>query len=236
MLLNRRTSAVTALVTTAVLALGGCDSGAGGGSKSDAGREASPGPSVIAPGRPGETAETMSAKEAAERRVDDDTPNSADFTYTQMMITHHGQALTMTELAPKRAGSGKVKRLASRISAAQAPEIGAMKRWLKSHGGPREDTGHGTAQGNGKGNGNGSGHDHATMPGMATDAQLKQLRAAQGKAFDQLFLKLMITHHSGAVTMATDVLAEGNNIQVEEMANDVVAQQSSEISRMREMD
>ncbi|MGW0532344.1 DUF305 domain-containing protein [Streptomyces sp. NPDC003032] len=226
--LNRRTSAVTALVTTAVLALGGCDSGAGGGSKSGAGREASPGPSVIAPGRPGETAETMSAKEAAGRRVDDDTPNSADFTYTQMMITHHGQALTMTGLAPKRAGSGKVKRLASRISAAQAPEIGAMKRWLKSHGGPREDAGHGTAQGNG--------HDHATMPGMATDAQLKQLRAAKGKAFDQLFLKLMITHHSGAVTMATDVLAEGNNIQVEEMANDVVAQQSSEISRMREMD
>ncbi|MEV5978485.1 DUF305 domain-containing protein [Streptomyces sp. NPDC052114] len=207
-------------MTTAVLLLGGCDSDAGGDGGSDAGHKASPGPSVIAPGKPGEAAETLSAQDAAEQRADDDTPNSADFTYTQMMIVHHGQALKMTELAPKRAESSRVKRLASRISAAQGPEIGAMKGWLKNHGGPREH----------------AGHDHGTMPGMATDAQLKQLRAAKGKAFDELFLKLMITHHNGAITMATEVLSDGNNVQVEEMANDVVAQQSSEIGRMREMD
>ena len=29
------------------------------------------------------------------------------------------------------------------------------------------------------------------MPGMATQAQLKKLRAADGKAFDHLFLTLM---------------------------------------------
>jgi uncharacterized protein (DUF305 family) len=45
----------------------------------------------------------------------------------------------------------------------------------------------------------------------------------------------MITHHGGAITMATDAKAEGNNIQIEEMADDVIAQQTSEISRMREM-
>jgi uncharacterized protein (DUF305 family) len=71
------------------------------------------------------------------------------------------------------------------------------------------------------------------MPGMATEGQLKQLRAARGKAFDTLFLKLMITHHDGAIAMATEVKAQGNNIQVEEMADDVIAQQTSEISRMR---
>ncbi|APY89471.1 DUF305 domain-containing protein [Streptomyces alfalfae] len=210
----RRTYALATLVT-AVLVLGGCDSGP----DADAGGEASPGPSVIAPGKPGESAATLSAKDAAERRADDDTPNSADFAYTQMMIEHHGQALTMTGLAPERASSAEVKRLASRIGAAQKPEIGAMKRWLKSHGGPREQ----------------HGHDHATMPGMASEAQLRQLRAARGETFDQLFLKLMITHHSGAVTMAADALSEGNNIQVEEMANDVIAQQTSEIGRMRKM-
>ncbi|THC50092.1 DUF305 domain-containing protein [Streptomyces sp. A1499] len=210
----RRTYALATFVT-AVLVLGGCDSGP----DADAGGEASPGPSVIAPGKPGESAATLSAKDAAERRADDDTPNSADFAYTQMMIEHHGQALTMTGLAPERASSAEVKRLASRIGAAQKPEIGAMKRWLKSHGGPREQ----------------HGHDHATMPGMASEAQLRQLRAARGEAFDQLFLKLMITHHSGAVTMAADALSEGNNIQVEEMANDVIAQQTSEIGRMRKM-
>ncbi|MEU6126285.1 DUF305 domain-containing protein [Streptomyces sp. NPDC047123] len=215
---HRRTPALTVLLTAAALALAGCDSAGDGGS--DAERSAPSGPSVIAPGKPGETAATMSAKDAAEQRAEDDSPNSADFSYTQMMIVHHGQALTMTELVPKRAESDRVKRLASRIGAAQRPEIGAMKGWLKNHGGPREH----------------AGHDRAAMPGMASAAQLKQLRAATGKAFDELFLKLMITHHSGAITMAGDVLSDGNNIQVEEMANDIVAQQSSEISRMRKME
>ncbi|MET7361363.1 DUF305 domain-containing protein [Streptomyces sp. NPDC005562] len=219
-MLSRRTSAVGALLAGAVLVLAGCDADAGDKGGPDADRQASPGPSVIVPGKPGETAATMSAKDAAKKRSEDDSPNAADFTYTQMMIVHHGQALKMTGLAPERAGSSRVKRLASRISSAQRPEIGAMKGWLKSHGGPREH----------------AGHDHGTMPGMASAAQLKQLRAARGKAFDELFLKLMITHHSGAITMAADVLSDGNNIQVEEMANDVVAQQSSEIGRMRDME
>ncbi|MGW7272726.1 DUF305 domain-containing protein [Streptomyces sp. NPDC054864] len=215
---HRRTPAVTVFLTAAVLALGACDSG-GSDAGSEPGKKAAPGPSVIAPGKPGEKAETMSAEDAAKQRTDDDAPNSADFTYAQMMITHHGQALKMTELVPKRAESKKVKRLADRISAAQRPEIGAMKGWLKNHGGPKKQPG----------------HDHGTMPGMATEGQLKQLRAAKGKTFDELFLKLMITHHNGAVTMATDVLSDGNNIQVEEMANDVIAQQTTEIGRMREM-
>lgn len=35
--------------------------------------------------------------------------------------------------------------------------------------------------------------------------------------------------------MATDVKSGGNNVLIEEMADDVVAQQTSEISRMRAM-
>jgi uncharacterized protein (DUF305 family) len=136
-----------------------------------------------------------------------------------MMIEHHTQALEMTGLAAKQAASGQVKRLAARIAAAQGPEITTMKAWLTAHDGDKRATE----------------HRHEAMPGMATEAQLKQLRAARGKAFDTLFLKLMITHHDGAISMATDVKAQGNNIQIEEMADDVIAQQTSEIGRMREM-
>jgi len=209
---TRARSAAVA-VAVAVLALGGCDSG------EDADSVAASGPSVIAPGKPGQAAETLSAEEAGERRAEDDTPNTADFSYARMMIEHHAQALRMTELAPKRAESAKVKGIAERIAAGQGPEIAAMKSWLKAHGGEKKT----------------GAHEHGTMPGMATDAQMKTLRGAQGKAFDDLFLKLMITHHDGAITMATDVKAQGNNIQIEEMADDVIAQQTSEISRMRAM-
>ncbi|MFJ5898251.1 DUF305 domain-containing protein [Streptomyces sp. NPDC093064] len=211
--------AVTAL-TVVALAVSGCDSGA-----DTPGKKSAAGPSVIAPGKPGGPARTLSAEDAA-KEMPDESSNGADFEYVQMMIVHHGQALEMTELAAHQAKSGSVKGIASRIAAGQGPEIDAMKGWLKNHGGARRTTG---------GAGSGHNHDHATMPGMATEAQLKQLRAARGAAFDELFLKLMIMHHNGAIVMATSVLSDGNNVQVQEMANEVIAQQTSEINRMREM-
>ncbi|MGW4231270.1 DUF305 domain-containing protein [Streptomyces sp. NPDC004980] len=208
-----RAAALTATLAAAVLALSSCDSGDGGG-KSDA---ADKGLTVVAPGKPGEPATTMSAEDAVKAAAGNDTPNSADFRYTRMMIEHHEQALVLTGLVPDRASSTPVKRLAERISAGQKPEIAAMEGWLTNNDADaREET-----------------HDHSAMPGMATDAQLKKLRATRGKAFDPLFLELMITHHQGAVTMATEALADGNNVLVEEMANDVVAQQTVEIDRMR---
>ncbi|MFC3571889.1 DUF305 domain-containing protein [Streptomyces yaanensis] len=211
---GRHASVVSLLaLPLAVALLAGCDSG------SSTNSAAPKGPSVIAPGKPGEAAKTLSAEEAATRRAEDDTPNAADFSYARMMIEHHAQALEMARLAPKHAESEKVKRLAERIVAAQKPEIAAMEGWLKTH----------------DSEGQGPSHQHGTMPGMATEAQLKRLRAAEGEAFDELFLKLMITHHGGAITMATEVKAQGNNLQIEEMADDVIAQQTSEISRMRDM-
>ncbi|WP_329330334.1 DUF305 domain-containing protein [Streptomyces luteogriseus] len=209
---SRASAVTTGLVALAVLAAGGCDSGPDR-------KPAADGPAVIAPGEPGEANRTLSAEEAADRRSENDSPNSADVSYVRMMIEHHAQALEMTELTPGRAESKDVKRIAERIAAGQKPEIEAMKGWLKSYGKPLKA----------------ERHEHATMPGMATQAQLKKLRAADGKAFDRLFLTLMTTHHQGAITMATDVKGQGNNIRVEEMADEVIAQQTSEITRMRNM-
>ncbi|MFD3442393.1 DUF305 domain-containing protein [Streptomyces sp. NPDC058685] len=221
-MLNRRPASrsrrpvVAVAVAAAVLALGACESDSDAPAKA----KRDSGPSVVAPGKPGEPAKTLSPEEAR-KAAPDDSPNSADFSYAHMMITHHSQAVTMTALVPTRAESTQVKRLAERISASQKPEIAAMQGWLKVNGGKKGD----------------SGHDHgaAPMPGMATAAQLTQLRAAKGKAFDELFLKLMMTHHQGAITMATEALTEGNNVLIEEMATDVIAQQTSEIGRMRKM-
>ncbi|QZY19422.1 DUF305 domain-containing protein [Streptomyces decoyicus] len=195
------------------LALSGCSSA------DDAGANRAPKPHVVAPGKPGEPAKTLTVDEARKARGDD-SPNSADFGYVQMMIPHHRQALVMTGLAERYAHTEQVGRVADRIAAAQGPEIGAMEGWLSGFGGSRTEFGH---------------HHHGEMPGMATAAQLAQLRAARGEKFDALFLKLMIAHHQGAVSMATELLSEGRNTLAEEMANDVIAQQSAEIGRMRRM-
>ncbi|GHJ96398.1 lipoprotein [Streptomyces sp. NE5-10] len=213
---RRRAVAAVALSALAVLALGACESGSGSASPKPTAAAGTGG--VVVPGKPGEPARRVSPEEAASL-LPDERPNGADFRYVQMMVVHHRQALTMTSLAPTRAGSSQVRKVAERIAAAQQPEIGAMEGWLESNGGPRDQ----------------GAHDHHAMPGMATEAQLAELRAAKGAAFDELFLKLMVTHHEGAVTMAAEVLAQGNNVLVEEMANDVIAQQTAEINRMRSL-
>ncbi|MFE3124717.1 DUF305 domain-containing protein [Streptomyces hydrogenans] len=217
MLIRRRRAVVAVTLSAlAVLALGACESASGSTSPKPTAAAGTGG--VVVPGKPGEPARRVSPEEAASL-LPDERPNGADFRYVQMMVVHHRQALTMTSLAPTRAGSSQVRKVAERIAAAQQPEIGAMEGWLESNGGPRDQ----------------GAHDHHAMPGMATEAQLAELRAAKGAAFDELFLKLMVTHHEGAVTMATEVLAQGNNVLVEEMANDVIAQQTAEINRMRSL-
>ncbi|MGW0857216.1 DUF305 domain-containing protein [Streptomyces sp. NPDC002690] len=196
-------------VLASVLTLSSCEA------DDDASSRKTTGQSVVAPGKPGEEARTLTAEEARKEAVTD-PPNSADYQYVQRMIHHHEQALVMTELAEQHATSPSVQRLAERISAGQRPEIEAMRGWLKDNDGEQR-----------------AAHDHAAMPGMATEAQLARLDAARGKAFDQLFLSLMITHHQGAITMATEALTDGNNVRVEEMATDVAAQQAAEVDRMR---
>ncbi|MBW5484714.1 DUF305 domain-containing protein [Streptomyces bambusae] len=210
-----RVAAVAAAVL--LLGLGGCRGGDGADAADGGGQV------VIAPGRPGDTPRTLSPEQAARQRPDD-SPNAADQSYVANMVVHHRQALTMTALAPDRAGGEAVKRLAERIKAAQQPEIGAMEGWQKKYPAPAGQAG-----------GPSAGHDHHAMPGMATEQQLAELSAARGADFDRIFLRLMTAHHQGALKMAGDVLAAGNNVAVEEMATEVVAQQTAEIHRMRAM-
>ncbi|MEU8773845.1 DUF305 domain-containing protein [Streptomyces sp. NPDC048606] len=203
-----------ALAAGLLLTLTGCrDDGAGARGAREGGAV------VVAPGRPGEPARTLSPEQAARERPDD-SPNAADLTYVRHMIEHHRQALTMSALAPERASAEAVRRLAERITTAQRPEIEAMSRWLDRHPGPTPDPG---------------AHDHSTMPSMATPAQLEELTGARGADFDRLFLRLMTTHHEGALKMAGEALAAGNNVAVEEMATELVATQTAEIHRMRAM-
>lgn len=168
---------------------------------------------LIAPDTPGGSAPTIAPSDAT--GAGQAPPNDADRQYIAMMIVHHEQALAMTRFAPERAQNETVKGLADRIRYSQEPEIGAMKQWQRTF------------------NVVGGHEDHGSMPGMATQDQLNALGAARGKDFDRMFLELMIKHHEGAIKMATDVRAAGHNVQVEEMADDVVATQSDEINRMK---
>ncbi|SDQ89202.1 DUF305 domain-containing protein [Thermostaphylospora chromogena] len=171
---------------------------------------------VIAPGKPGEPAKTLSPDEAA-TAVPSPTANASDVRFMQDMIIHHRQAIDMALLAPSRARSAELKRFAARIKDAQAPEIAAMTAWLREQGQRVPDHHAG----------------HRGMPGMATPEQLSALRAATGAEFDRLFVELMTAHHRGAIVMARQVLAEGSHVRVRELAEEIAITQGVEIDRLR---
>jgi uncharacterized protein (DUF305 family) len=76
------------------------------------------------------------------------------------------------------------------------------------------------------------------MPGMLTREQMDQLAAARGSAFDRLFLRFMIQHHEGALTMVKALFGTPGAAQDADIfafASDVDADQRMEIARMSGM-
>lgn len=76
------------------------------------------------------------------------------------------------------------------------------------------------------------------MPGMLSPAQMERLAAAEGTEFDRQFLEGMIVHHQGAIDMVEGLLAvpgSGEDPQLSEFLSHVIADQSAEILRMRNM-
>ncbi len=159
----------------------------------------------------------------------------ADVDFMSHMIGHHAQALEMAAWATTRGASPAVRRLAERIINGQQDEIATMQHWLRDRGQPvPEPDAAGTRMDM---QGHGHGHEHL-MPGMLTEAQMRQLEQARGPEFDRLFLSFMIQHHRGAVTMVKQLFgtqAAAQDEAVFKFASDVNVDQSTEIARMERM-
>jgi uncharacterized protein (DUF305 family) len=166
------------------------------------------------------------AQSPAAPETKDYTP--ADVAFMQGMIYHHTQALLMAGWAPDRAASPDVQTLCARIISGQKDEIKIMAQWLAERHEPvphpePEHMMHGMS-------------DHMA-PGMLTAEQLAQLERARGPEFDELFLRFMIQHHEGAVTMTDELFARGAGEEnaIYKIASGVFADQTTEIERMQRM-
>ena len=162
--------------------------------------------------------------ESSTRPVSRYPHTEADVRFMSAMIGHHAQALIMAGWAPTHDAGPAVRRLAERIVAGQKDEIATMQQWLRDRDEPAPDPDH-------------AAHGHV-MPGMLTEAQLTELDAARGAAFDRLFLTYMIQHHRGAVAMVKELFGTPGAAQDEtvfKFADDVGVDQTTEIARMERM-
>lgn len=147
----------------------------------------------------------------------------ADVRFMQHMIAHHAQAVYMTRLADSAGASARVLTLARKIDLSQAGEIALMQDWLRAYGQHVPDT---------------ESWRGMTMVGMLTAEQIAQLQQAKGPAFDRLFLRFMIQHHEGAITMVADLLKSpraAQEVDINVLANEIEAAQMAEIGLMWQM-
>ena len=182
-------------------------------------------PVVVQPGAPGKPSKTLppSTKPVLPPR------SQADVEFMQGMIMHHAQAVEMTALIPSHTENKELRSLGARISSSQSDEIRFMKRWLAARGEPvsmpMPDM-------------DPSRHSMPLMPGMLSTEQMDALGKAKGVDFDRLFLRGMIQHHGGALTMVKDLFetpGAGQDAELFDFATDADNTQRAEIKIMEAM-
>ncbi len=169
------------------------------------------------------------------------TADSVDVGFAQDMTVHHQQAVEMASWERDHTSDPVLKQLAADIEATQTSQIGRMQGWLELWGAGALPVGgymtwmaaamphdeHGVATGTDGG--------VATMPGMASSADLNALRTATGQQLDVLFLQLMLRHHEGGATMLSYGSEHAALPQVRNLAQQMLTSQTTESEYLRQL-
>ena len=161
------------------------------------------------------------------------------------MSVHHQQAVEMTAVVLAGSTDADVRSMAWDIATSQSNQIGEMHAWLGLWNEPLISTngymtwmpmdGSSMPGMSMSGMSTSAAGGMQSMPGMATDEQMTQLRAAKGKALDHLFLTLMIAHHKGGAPMAVYEQQHGNVAIERALAESMTKTQSAEVDLMNEL-
>jgi uncharacterized protein (DUF305 family) len=222
--------------------------------------DAATGSVVVQPGAPGTASKVLPPS----TRGMLPQQSEADVEFMQGMIMHHAQAVEMTSLMASRTENKDLGLLGARIRSSQSDEIKFMKRWLVARNEPismvkksrmdmpgreKMDMEMAAQRPSDTAGGAIAGASRqaavtmpwamqAAMPGMLTAEQMEGLRQAKDAEFDTLFLKGMIQHHQGALTMVKDLFATagaGQDADIFNFATDADNTQRAEIGIMESM-
>ena len=175
-------------------------------------------PLIIQPGLPGTASKEINSEDAI--NIANTGFTKDDTVFMNHMIVHHEQALTLSRLAPNRTNTEEILDLAGRIDVSQEDEISFMQGWLEERN--IEVHAHMSIH-------------HMKMMGMASDQDIAELSRSKGMEFDELFLRLMIAHHEGALDMVKELKRQPGSAYdplMFEFVSDLSNDQGVEIERM----
>jgi uncharacterized protein (DUF305 family) len=173
--------------------------------------------------------------------------DSADAGFARDMQVHHNQAVEMSMIVRDNGTDETLRAIAYDIALTQQQQAGQMYAWLdewgldQSSSTPRMEWmadgpgGHGDMDMGSRDDGASLPAQDGLMPGMATEAQLDELRAARGEEAERLYLTLMINHHRAGVDMAEAGAALAETEQVRTLATKIQSGQQAEITLMQGM-
>ncbi|MBF4563047.1 DUF305 domain-containing protein [Microbacterium sp. VKM Ac-2870] len=167
---------------------------------------------------------------------------SAEAGFARDMQVHHGQAVEMAMDIYRTTDNPDVRVLAYDIATTQSAQKGEFYDWLVTWGLPQAggplmawmdaaDTAHHHG-GSATSGARPSDAELMTQMGMASAAELAEMRAQTGTTADCTFLQLMIRHHRGALPMAQALLQLGHDPRALAVAQGVIDTQSAEIDLM----
>lgn len=154
----------------------------------------------------------------------DDEPDPVDVGFLFDMSTHHAQAVDMALSAVGRGEDSLIQQFAREILVGQSYEIGLMGQRLFDVGLRLEDRPPEAMAWMGMA------VPANEMPGMASDAEVAALSAAEGAELDRLFLELMAAHHVGGIHMAEYAAAHGADASLRDLAARMARNQRLEVN------
>ncbi|BDX33478.1 hypothetical protein TUM20985_40250 [Mycobacterium antarcticum] len=147
--------------------------------------------------------------------------NAADIAFARNMIPHHQQAVVLAAMVPARTTNPDLRVMAAHIGADQHAEILTMNLLLEQWHAPADPDRGAMAS-----------HEDMAMMGMVDEPTIDRLTSLDGAAFDTLWIQSMIGHHQGAVTMANDEVAHGQNPDAVSLARQMITAQQREIAML----
>lgn len=163
---------------------------------------------------------------AWQQAAQEPSPNAVDIGFADDMRTHHLQGVAMALTYLHDGTDPTLLQMANEIVLVQAGESHLLSQYLEDWG--SRDLDLDTAMG---------WMDMAPVPqteqpGMAREADLAELDAAEGEALDDLFSSLMIRHHRGGTHMARYAADHGSEETITSLAGAIETTQQSEIGEM----
>ncbi|QHY97695.1 hypothetical protein SSPS47_21550 [Streptomyces sp. S4.7] len=143
----------------------------------------------------------------------DTLSGATDAAWIQLMTPMNEGAVELLTMAADRAGDPRLRSWASDLATAHRAELGRMRALLKQLGLPSTNV-----------------HEGHEMPGMVTPGDLTQARAAEGAAFEKVFVVQIREHLEHSARVSRSEVDAGSEASAKKLAAALVEARRGELA------